>query len=680
MGSRYINRELSWLEFNHRVLEEVSDRQNPLFERLNFASIVCSNLDEFFMVRVASVQDQIDAGLRTKDPSGLTPMELMEKISLRTHRMMKELYLRHNDELLKELDDEKIRILSHDQLSADQVSFLDDYFEKDIFPVLTPMVADQGRPFPLVQNKSLNIAVLLSDEEERGDAAYFATVQVPSVLGRVLPVPSGDGYRNFILLEEVIRMRLDRLFTGYAVLKTAIWRITRNADLGIHEEGAEDLLEVIEESVRMRRWGAVIRLEIEENADRKILKRLMDETEVNREHVYKIPGTVDLIYLRRIYSLKGYSKLRYPGLEPVIPEALKGREDMFDVIRNKDIFLHHPYNSFLPVVEFVQKAAQDPRVLAIKQTLYRVSEDSPIVKALEQAAENGKQVTVMVEIKARFDEQNNILWAKRLETAGCHVIYGFAGLKTHCKVLLVVRKEEDHIRRYVHLGTGNYNDVTARFYTDMGLFTSNPNFGMDASNLFNMLSGLSKPMAMNRLSVAPYTLREKMLKLINREKENAKRGKKAAIIAKMNSLVDIGIIEALYSASQAGVTISLLVRGICCLRAGVDGMSENITVQSIVGRFLEHSRIYYFYNDGKEEIYLSSADMMQRNLDRRVEVLFPVDDPEIRNQIKGILEIFFRDTGKVRKMTAKGTYRKHTQGQQGRFVSQEYFSGNVEKK
>lgn len=653
----YLNRELSWLEFNHRVLEEALDRQNPLFERLKFAAIVSSNLDEFFMVRVASLRDQIHAGFKKKDPSGLSPKGEMSKISARAHRMVYELYHCYHQALKRGLKREKIRLLDLKDLEPKQREFVDDIFEKDIFPVLTPMVVDNSRPFPLVLNKSLNIALLVADQKEKQNY-HFATVQVPSVLNRVVEIPASGETRTFVLLEEIIKMKLDKIFIGYHIQTMANYRITRNADLSLNEEGAEDLLVAIEQSLRQRKWGSVIRLEIEKGVNKRLLERLVSELEIDEDDIYLIPGPIDLNFLHNLASMKGYNHLLFPPLEPLPSKAFQDQEDLFEAIRQKDIRLYLPYHSFQPVIKLVQQAAADPQVLAIKQTLYRVSGHSPIVEALIQAAENGKQVTVLVEIKARFDEANNIHWAKRLEKAGCHVIYGLAGLKTHCKVLLIVRREEDGMKRYVHLSTGNYNDVTARFYTDIGLFTANPYFGADASNLFNMLSGLSQPLDMYRLTIAPTDLREKFLKLIRRETANAQQGKKARIIAKVNSLVDREIIEAFYEASRAGVTIELIVRGICCLKPGVDGVSTNISVWSIVGRFLEHSRIYYFYNDGADEVYLSSADLMDRNLDHRIEILFPLDDPDIKETIKRDLEISLSDTVKARKLAQDGTYKR----------------------
>ena len=547
---RFINRELSWLEFNQRVLDEVTDPHNPLFERLKFASIVCSNMDEFFMIRVASVRDQILAGLEKSDPTGMSPSEIMNRIAVRTHKMTDDLYQKYALSLQSGLRKAKIDILKWEEIYANQKKYLDDYFDRNIFPVLTPMVVDSGRPFPLVLNKSLNIALLVADCET-AQSVCFATVQVPSVLGRLVELPSAGPARQFVLLEELIKMKLEKIFVGYDIQAKACYRITRNADLSINEEGAEDLLAVIEESLRQRKWGAVIRLEIEQDADSRIMEQLLFELDVTEELIYRIPGPIDLKFLLDIASLEGYDHLLFPPFEPVCRPCLQKGGDLFETIRQNDILLHHPYHSFQPVLDLVLKAAEDERVLAIKQTLYRVSDESPMIEALVRAAENGKQVTVMLELKARFDEQNNIHWAKRLEKSGCHVIYGYAGLKTHCKVLLIVRSEEDGIKRYVHLSTGNYNEVTARLYTDIGILSSNAYWGADASNLFNMLSGLSQPMQMHQLTIAPYELRRKMTALIRREKENALTGKEAKIIIKINSLVDRKIIESLYEASQA---------------------------------------------------------------------------------------------------------------------------------
>lgn len=677
----FINRELSWLEFNHRVLEEACDKQNPLLERLKFAAITASNLDEFFMIRVASIRDKVLAGFLKKDPSGLLPTEEMEIISHRAHQIMQQLYHCYTHALKRSLKKEKIHLANVKELDPEQQNYAAQYFEHTVYPVLTPMLVDSSRPFPLLLNKSLNIALLLANPHEP-QKPLFATVQVPSVLKRIIEIPASHGQKIFVLLEEIIKERLSSIFSGHKILTTAYYRITRNADLSLDEEGAEDLLAAIKQSLRQRKWGSVIRLEIESSVDQRLLERLTAELEIDNMAVYKIPGPIDLNFLHCFYTVEGYDHLRYMPIDPVYPAVFSAHKEIFDAIRIQDITLHHPYHSFQPVLDFVRQAAADPQVLAIKQTLYRVSGSSPLVEALAQAAENGKQVTVLVELKARFDEENNIQWAKRLETAGCHVIYGLTGLKTHCKILLVVRMEDDGIQRYVHLSTGNYNDATARYYTDIGLFTANPYFGADASNLFNMLSGLSEPAELYRLSVAPYHLRKKLLTLIRRETTNVKQGKKAAIIAKVNSLVDREIIETLYDASKAGVTIKLIVRGICCLKPGVPNISDNIQVYSIVGRYLEHSRIYYFLNDGNEELFLSSADLMERNLDRRIEILFPVDDPAIKQEMITTLSISLNDTQKARKLAPDGQYtrvrkkNKHAVS----INSQDLFYENIRKK
>ncbi|WP_278335840.1 RNA degradosome polyphosphate kinase [Petroclostridium xylanilyticum] len=669
----FINRELSWLEFNDRVLEEAKDRSNPLLERIKFLSIVSSNLDEFFMIRVASLKDQVNVGFNKPDPAGLTPKQQLKKISIRTHKMVDEQYNMFNRALLPRLKKNGIHMVYEEDLTDEQRNFLDEYFTNEIYPVLTPMAVDSSRPFPLILNKSLNLGVLIKDKETENQY-IFATVQVPSVLPRIVELPSpGYGSKHFILLEEVITMYIGCLFAGHDVICTYPYRITRNADLSIEEDEAEDLLLEIEKSLKKRKWGAAIRLEVSCDMDERLVHILKDALETHQDDIYYINGPLDLTFLMKIYSFEGYEHLKYLPHYPQTPQDLPEEHNIFEVINNGDVLLHHPYEAFEPVVEFVQEAARDPKVLAIKQTLYRVSGDSPIVKALAEAAERGKQVTVLVEVKARFDEENNIQWAKRLEKAGCHVIYGLVGLKTHSKITLVVRREEKGIKRYIHLGTGNYNDVTARFYTDLGLFTSNEYFGADASAVFNMLSGYSEPPELYKLEVAPLGLRTKFIELIENEMHNALVGKKARIIAKMNSLVDIEIATALYKASSAGVKIDLIVRGICCVRPGMQGISENITVRSIVGRFLEHSRIYYFYNDGREDIFLSSADWMPRNLDRRVELLFPIEDRVLKERVLGILDITLEDTVKARILNSEGKYKKVDKRGKKPLNSQEYF-------
>ena len=647
----FISRELSWLEFNQRVMEEAKDKKNPLLERFKFLAIVTSNLDEFFMVRVGSLYDQVQAGIEKKDAAGLTPKQQLKRVVARAHQMMEEQYRIYNKSLLPQLKKEGIQIVSADQLKKEEKAFLDEYFKQEVYPVLTPMAVDASRPFPLILNRSLNIALLIERDEED----TFATVQVPSVLARLVPLTCEN---RFILLEDVIRLYLSEIFPKQKIKKTAFYRITRNADMAIHEEDAPDLLKEMEKSIKRRKWGQAVRLEVENKTDEKILQYLQQELDIPAKDIYEINGPLDLSFVSKLGKIPGYSHLQYANLVPQVPKDLMGEEDIFAAIRKGDVLMHHPYESFDQVVHFVEEAAKDPDVLAIKQTLYRVSGQSPIIKALAVAAENGKQVTVLVEVKARFDEENNIHWARRLEKAGCHVIYGLVGLKTHCKITLVVRKEDEGIRRYVHLGTGNYNDVTARLYTDMGLFTCKEAYGADASALFNCLSGYGDAPDFYKLTMAPTGLRKKFLALIQREKEWALRGKKAKIIAKMNSLLDPEITRALYEASCAGVEVDLIVRGICCLIPGIPGVSENIRVRSIVGWLLEHSRIYYFYNDGNEEFYLSSADWMPRNLDRRIELLFPVEEKRHMKRLHETLEMLLSDNRKSRMMKSDGSYIK----------------------
>ena len=564
-------------------------------------------------------------------------------------------------------------VTEFEKLTEEQADYVDNYFQKEVFPVLTPMAVDSSRPFPLIRNRSLNIGALLMDKKKKG-TIDFATVQVPSVLPRVVTIPTdGDNCTTVILLEQIIEKNIQKLFLNYRVLCQAPFRVMRNADLSIDEDEAADLLIEIEKQLKKRQWGEAIRLEVEDNIDKRLLKTLRKELNLSEDAIFKINGPLDLTFLMKVYDIEGFDHLKEPKYTPQQPKMLDASRDLFEQIREHDILLHHPYETFDPVVNFVKKAASDPNVLAIKQTLYRVSSHSPIIASLAQAAENGKQVSVLVELKARFDEENNIVWAKKLEKAGCHVIYGLVGLKTHSKITLVVRKEEDGIRRYVHLGTGNYNDSTAKLYTDMGMFTSKTRYGEDATAVFNMLSGYSEPLVWNKLSLAPLWLRGKFLSLIEREKEHAKNGRTARIIAKMNSLCDPGIIEALYDASEAGVEIDLIVRGICCLRAGIKGLSEHIRVRSIVGTFLEHSRIFYFENNGNAEYYMGSADWMPRNLDKRVEILFPVEDPILQEEIYHILHMQLSDTKKAHLLMPDGHYVKVDQRGKTPLNSQLYF-------
>ena len=673
-SERFTNRELSWLAFNKRVLSEAKDNHLPLMERLKFLSITASNLDEFFMVRVASLKDQVNAGYTKKDIAGMTSKEQIDAILKETHKFTTAQYNTYNRSFLPSLKKNGLKIVTEfEKLTEEQADYVDNYFQKEVFPVLTPMAVDSSRPFPLIRNRSLNIGALLMDKKKKG-TIDFATVQVPSVLPRVVTIPTdGDNCTTVILLEQIIEKNIQKLFLNYKVLCQAPFRVMRNADLSIDEDEAADLLIEIEKQLKKRQWGEAIRLEVEDNIDKRLLKTLRKELNLSEDAIFKINGPLDLTFLMKVYDIEGFDHLKEPKYTPQQPKMLDASRDLFEQIREHDILLHHPYETFDPVVNFVKKAASDPNVLAIKQTLYRVSSHSPIIASLAQAAENGKQVSVLVELKARFDEENNIVWAKKLEKAGCHVIYGLVGLKTHSKITLVVRKEEDGIRRYVHLGTVNYNDSTAKLYTDMGMFTSKTRYGEDATAVFNMLSGYSEPLVWNKLSLAPLWLRGKFLSLIEREKEHAKNGRTARIIAKMNSLCDPGIIEALYDASEAGVEIDLIVRGICCLRAGIKGLSEHIRVRSIVGTFLEHSRIFYFENNGNAEYYMGSADWMPRNLDKRVEILFPVEDPILQEEIYHILHMQLSDTKKAHLLMPDGHYVKVDQRGKTPLNSQLYF-------
>ena len=679
----FYNRELSWLEFDDRILHEARDTKNPLLERLNFLSITASNLDEFYIVRVASLRDMQSIDFAERDIAGFSIDEQLERIDQKTRRTMSLMYSTYTRSLVPSLASEKIFLKNYDELSDQLKAIADSYFKAVLYPILTPMAVDSSRPFPLIYNRMLNMCVRLLNEpkkvklQERAtfglqsdskkksvneDKYMYATVQIPTVVKRLYQIPTEDG-DVFVPVEQIIRANVDMLFDGQTVVATAFYRVMRNADLDIDEDEAEDLLKEIEAQVRRRRFGEIIRLEVQDDIDSDLLHYIVDELEVDEADIFSVNGPIDLTFLSKLTSAckAKHPELCYKPHEPAEAASFDGpvsELDIFEQIREKDRIVHHPYETFEPVLEFVKQAARDPNVLAIKQTLYRVSDRSPIIASLLEAAQNGKQVMVLVELKARFDEENNINWAKKLENAGCHVIYGLVGLKTHSKITLVVRKEEDGIRRYLHLATGNYNDVTAKIYTDLGLFTAKESFGEDASEFFNMLSGFSIPQSWRRLIPAPLWMKDYFIARIRREADNARAGKPARIIAKINSLVDEPVIKALYTASNAGVKIDLIVRGICCLRAGIPGMSENITVRSITGRFLEHSRIFYFYNEGHEDIYLASADWMPRNLNRRVELLFPIEDPDCRARVKEVLDVELADTVRASFLSADGTYHK----------------------
>ena len=662
----YINRELSLLSFQRRVLEEAEDSQNPLLERAKFLSIVGSNLDEFFMVRVAGLTAQLEAGIPEVGPDRMSPATQLVAIRREVKKLLGDAQKVLRSTLLPELEAAGVRILDYKDLSARQLAACDRYFAETVFPVLTPLAFDPGRPFPHISNLSLNLAVLIRDA--RG-VEHFARIKVPDTLPQLVPVTrprKKAGKRAardeaFVWLEEAIAANLATLFPGMEVLETHPFHVTRDADIAIKELEAEDLLETIEEGVRQRRFGSVVRLNVNDQMPAHILRILMNNLEVDSSEVYRVKGLIGLSRLMSLY-LVDRPDLKFKPFVPALPPALAHAgedEDIFTVVRRQDVLLHHPFDSFQPVVDFLKKAARDPDVLAIKIVLYRVGRNAPVVEALLEAIEEGKQVAVLMELKARFDEESNIEWAKALERAGVHVVYGLVGLKIHCKVAIVVRKEKDAIRRYVHMATGNYNAVTAHLYTDLGLFTSREEIGSDVTDLFNYLTGYSAKRDYQKLLVAPVNLRERFEALIEREIAHQQAGRKGHLIFKMNSLVDPREIRQLYRASQAGVKVDLLVRGICCLRPGIAGVSDHIQVTSIVGRFLEHSRIYYFRNGGGGDIYMGSADLMPRNINRRVEALFPLDDEQVKRRVKDeILETYLADNVKARRMLSDGAYRR----------------------
>ncbi|MBP1999058.1 polyphosphate kinase [Paenibacillus shirakamiensis] len=657
-GSRYLNRDLSWIEFNWRVLQEAQDPLTPLLERAKFLSIVSSNLDEFMSVRVAGIQDQIRAGYSKKDFTGYTPAGLYKRLISRVDKMVSAQYRTYR-EISRLLVKEHIQLLKYDDLNATQCKSMESYYHDIIFPVLTPMAVDQSRPFPLVHTQFVYLAVVLKKEGDRPEEEpYFAIVQIPSNLARFvkLPLHSNSKKQAYILIEELIKHHIQTLFSGYIPLAVHEFRVTRNADLTIDEEGAEDLLEEIEKELRKRRWGAPVRLEVQKGFHPYALELLQEEFEIP-DAIFEIDGPLDLTFLRHFTgAVKGNPKLRYPQDDPPYPREFEGHDDFFEVLRERDVLMYHPYECFDALTDFIVQASEDVQVMAIKMTLYRVSGNSPLIQALADAAESGKQVTVVVELKARFDEERNIAWARKLEKAGCHVVYGLVGLKTHAKILLIVRQEGKDLKRYVHVGTGNYNDSTARLYTDIGLFTTHPAIGEDASELFNLMTGYSAVQDWQAITLAPDNMRTKLEELIDRETEHAKAGRPSRIIAKMNSLSSQDIVDDLYAASQQGVYIDLIIRGVCCLRPGVENLSERITVRSIVDRFLEHSRIYYFENGGQPEIWLSSADWMTRNLTRRIELMCPVYDERARSIVIQILRLSLEDNVKAKQLMPNGKY------------------------
>ncbi|MCL2404273.1 MAG: polyphosphate kinase 1 [Defluviitaleaceae bacterium] len=684
----YLNRELSWLDFNQRVLEEAQDKTLPLMERLKFLSITASNLDEFFMVRVASLLRKENAA---PDASGLTPEAQLTAISQHIHDVVARQYSCFTRSLIPAMEKEGIRLLTYEQLDPIQQAYVDKYFNDVLYQVLTPMAIDKSRPFPNLNNRTINLFIeLATDEtmpvrtvewveeegrwrivEDSGHGPLYALMQVPTIMPRIVKLPSPEGQHHYILLENIIMAHIGRLFLGHTVTRTSLLRVTRNSEYTIDEDDSNDLLDELARSIKDRRWGYPVRVEISKGISKPGLKLLIKTLNLTTDKIYEINGPLDLTAWMTFAASKEFAHLRNVPWPPVQPSDFLNQPCMFDVIKKKDVLVHHPYMSFDSVVRFVQEAAACPNVLAIKQTLYRVSGQSPIISALIQAAENGKEVSVLVELKARFDEENNINWAKLLEKSGVHVVYGLVGLKTHCKVCLVVRREDDAIRRYMHLSTGNYNEATAKIYTDIGLFTCRDAFGQDASNLFNVLTGYSKATDWHKFAVAPGNLRSTFLRLVKEEMLFAERGQKAEITAKMNSLSDVEMIQALYKASAAGVRIRLLVRGICCLRAGIPGISENISVSSIVDRYLEHNRIFVFGGGGQTKVYLSSADWMTRNLDRRVEVLFPIEDADLQAELIGQLEISFADNVKRQEQMPDGSYQRP--GRRGRTAVQSQF-------
>lgn len=661
------NREISWLRFNKRVLEEAVDEQNPLLERLRFIGIFSNNLDEFFMVRVAGLKDQFRAGFNRPDnKSGLTALQQLEAISKEAHPLVKQQQHYYHD-LKEQLAKENIHIGSIDKLSKKEAKWLEQHFEQVIYPVLTPLAIDAYRPFPLLQNLSLNIAVTLHHPDD-SDKLLTAIVQVPALLDRFVKIKNKHHY---LLLEDVIRYYINRLFDGYVVEDTICFRITRNADMNIHEEGSRDLLKEIEKELKKRRWGLAVRLEImgEKGAHNPhLINFLKYVLEVSSDDLYYHDGPLDFTFLLNVYTQlkQTFEHLVFQTLIPQPPKEVEPMVNIFDQLRRKDIMLHHPYESFEVIVDMVEQAAIDPHVLAIKQTLYRVSGDSPIVNCLKLAAENGKQVTVLVELKARFDEANNVQWAKALEKAGCHVIYGITGLKTHSKITLIVRRQQERIERFVHLSTGNYNDQTAKFYTDLSILSSRRELGIDATLFFNFLSGYTFKPDFNYLSMAPYQIQDDFIHYIAKEIQYHEQHGDGHIICKMNALTDKPLILKLYEASNKGVKIDLIVRGICCLKPGLKGISEHITVTSIVGRFLEHSRIYYFHHHGEKKVFLASCDMMTRNMVKRIELLFPVLDRRHKKRVLDLLEIQLVDNQKARYQKSDGfyVYKERVEGEQ----------------
>ncbi|MBM7631004.1 RNA degradosome polyphosphate kinase [Geomicrobium sediminis] len=679
LHKKYINREFSWLAFNERVLDEARDRSNPLMERLKFLSITGSNLDEFFMVRVATLHHQMQMSISDVDIAGMTATQQIEGIYDWTQQMVRKQYNTYSYMLLPALKKLGVTFLSISAMSPEQQKKLHLYFKKEIFPVLTPLAVDSSRPFPFVSNQSIHIAVRLQKKDDPTSPVKFATIEVPSVLSRIVQIPYNDA-REWVLLEDVIQFFMSDLFQGYRIIESCCYRVIRDMDIEVEEGDAINLLNEMKKQLRIRERGEVLRLDVEGSISKEMHHELTHSFSIDDNMIFILRGPVDLTFVPKLAPLLPEDgSLYYKEYVPYLDAALDDGE-IFEQLKEADYLLHHPYESFKPILNLLQQATDDDAVLAIKMTLYRVSGNSPVIRQLERAAKRGKQVTVLLELKARFDEENNILWARQLEKAGCHVIYGVLGLKTHAKLLLVVRRESDGIRRYVHLGTGNYNDQTAKLYTDFGLMTSNRQLGFDVSALFNMLSGFAEPTLFNKLITAPYSLRNQVLEFINVAIEDQKLGKKASIAMKLNSLSDRAIIDALYKASAAGVTIRLLIRGICCLRPNVAGLSENIEVQSIVGRYLEHTRMFLFTREEGTNVYLSSADLMVRNLDARVETMFPIDDNAAKTRIVQMFETMWLDNVKTRILQEDGSYKRVDKRGKKRLDAQAHFQTEAEDK
>ncbi len=684
----FFNRDLSWVEFNRRVLEEALNPNLPLLEKIKFISIFHSNLDEFYMIRISGLKDQIAANILEPTIDGMTPREQVVKIEKTIQPMLKKVMSYWLDTIVPELAENGIIVEDYDNLPEKEKAILTEYFKKEIYPVLTPLAFDPGRPFPYISNLSLSLAILV--KKPNGEN-HFARVKVPSILPRLMQIDSiinpdmkiqnnGTFHTRFVWLGDMIRANLSILFSGMEVLEAHRFRITRDTDIELQEDEADDLLSVIEENIKQRRFGRVVRLEVAYKMPEFMQETLIENLLISKEDVDVIEGPLGLSDVMQLYDLPVH-QLKFKSYYPSIPKSFEQGEDIFTIIKQKDIMLHHPYHSFTPVIDFIKQASKDPDVLAIKQTLYRVGSDSPIVRYLIEAADRGKQVAVLVELKARFDEENNIYWAKELEKVGIHVVYGLVGLKTHAKMTLVVRKEFDGVKRYVHLSTGNYNATTAKLYTDLGFFTDDHDICQDASDIFNYLTGYSKQSDFKKLFVAPINMREKFLSLIMREIDNIQAGGQGHLIFKINALVDPVIISGLYEASNSGVKIDLFVRGICCLVPHVPGLSENISVTSIVGRYLEHSRFFYFYNNGSEEIYLSSADMMQRNLDRRVEIAFPIEDEQLKKELmRTLVKVSFKDNTKARILNTDMRYTQAGLDHNGKKIdSQEWLMNHTLK-